>query len=143
MSVSVQSQIMARVTAVTNGAAGATSWRTRMTAFKAAELPAINVFPDECDTDYVDSHSIERRLRFKLRLVTQAVDVCDAAIDPVYVAANAAIMSDPRLGGLAIFTREGPQKWEFEKGELDTVALVVTYEVEFSTTRSDPSVSWP
>jgi hypothetical protein len=143
MSASVQSQIMAQIVAVTNNAAGARSWRTRMTAFKAAELPAINVIPDEGEVEYIDTHSVERKFRFKLRLITQSVDECDAAIDPVYIAANAAITADPRLGGLAIFTREGPSKWEMEKGEYDFVALVVTYEVEFSTTRSDPSVSWP
>jgi hypothetical protein len=57
------------------------------------------------------------------------------------VAAQKLLFADPKLGGLVRFTRENSQKWEFEKGELDTVALVVTYQAEFSTTRSDPSVS--
>lgn len=143
MSSSIQSQILARIVAVTDSAGGARSWRSRMTAFRATELPAINVLPEEGDTESGDTNSVDRRFRFKVRLVTQAVDECDAAIDPIYVAATRAIMSDPKLGGLAIFTREGSSKWEMEKGEYDFVALVVTFEAEFSTTRSDPSVSWP
>jgi hypothetical protein len=141
MTPSIQSQIMAAAVAVTNGAAGAQSWRTRMAAFNPGELPAINILPDEGDAEYLDTDSIDRKFVFKVRHITQAVDQCDAAIDPVYVAASKALLSDPTLGGLVRFLRENSQKWEMEKGEYDTVALVVLYQAEFSTTRSDPSVA--
>ena len=143
MSSSIQSQVMAAIVAKLNGAGGANAWRTRMTAFKPAELPAINVLPDEGDVEYLDTDSADRRFRFKVRFTGVAVDEVDAAIDPIYVAGNAALLADPKLGGLVLFTRERSSKWEMEKGEFDTVALVVLYESEFSTSRNDPSVSWP
>jgi hypothetical protein len=129
--------------AALNGAGGATSYRSRMAAFSEAQLPAINVFPKESDPEYNDSDSIDRRFLIDVRYTGIAVNEVDKAIDPIYVAGNAALLADRTFGGLAIVTRERTSKWEREKGEFDTVALVVVYEIEFSTTRSDPSVSWP
>jgi len=143
VSASVQSQLLALAVAALDGAGGAVSYRTRMTAFKVSELPAINVLPDTSEPEYNDTDSIDRRFQIKVRYTGAAVDEVDAAIDPIYVAGNAALLADPTWGGLAMFTRERASKWELEKGEFDTVALVVIYEFEFSTTRSDPSVSWP
>jgi hypothetical protein len=143
VSASIQSQLMARVVAALNGAGGATAYRSRMTAFSKAQLPAINVLPKESDPEYNDTDSIDRRFLIDVRFTGIAVDEVDAAIDPIYVAGNAALLADRTFGGLAIFTRERTSKWQLEKGEFDTVALVVVYEIEFSTTRSDPSVSWP
>jgi hypothetical protein len=143
VSISVQSRLIAAAVAALNGAGGAVAYRTRMASFSKAQLPAINVLPKESDPEYNDSDSIDRRLLIEVRFTGVAVDEVDAAIDPIYVAGNAALIADPTLGGLAIKTRERTSKWELEKGELDTVALVVVYDIEFSTTRSDPSVSWP
>lgn len=142
MSASVQSQILAAVVATLNAGGGLTAYRTRMTAFAKAQLPAINVLPDEGDAIYLDSDSINRKFRFKLRHMAIAVDEVDAAVDSQYVAAQKKLFADPTLGGLTYYCHELAQKWELEKGEFDTVALVVTYEVEFSTTRSDPSVAF-
>jgi hypothetical protein len=134
---------MAAAVAALNGAGGAVSYRSRMTAFSKAQLPAINVLPKESDPEYNDTNSIDRRFLIDVRYTGIAIDEVDAAIDPIYVAGNAALLADPTFGGLAIFTRERASKWELEKGEVDTVALVVIYEIEFSTSRNDPSVSWP
>lgn len=141
MSASIQSQILAAVVATLNAGGGTTAFRTRMAAFSKAQLPAINVLPDEGDAIYLDSDSINRKLRFKLRHMAVAVDEVDAAVDLVYVAAQKKLFADPKFGGLTYYCHELAQKWELEKGEYDAVALVVTYEVEFSTTRSDPSVA--
>jgi hypothetical protein len=140
---SVESQITALAVVALNGAGGAPSFRCKMSAFTAAQLPAINVLPDEDDAEYNDTDSADRRFRFKVRYIGVAVDEVDAAIDPIYVAGNNALLADPKFGGLAIFTRELSSKWEFENGALDTVAKVVLYETEFSTSRRDPSVRWP
>jgi hypothetical protein len=143
VSLSIQSRLMALAVAALNGAGGAAAYRCRMTAFKVAELPAINVLPKESDPEYNDTDSIDRRFQFEVRYTGVAVDQVDAAIDPIYVAGNSALLADPTWGGLAMFTRERASKWELEKGEFDSVALVVLYEIEFSTSRNDPSVSWP
>jgi hypothetical protein len=140
---SIQSRITALAVAALNGSTvGVTAYRSKMAAFSQAQLPAINVLPDEGDTEYNDTDSADRRFRFKVRYTGIAVDECDAAIDPIYVAGNIALLADPKFGGLAIFTRELSSKWEMEKGLFDTVALVVLYETEFSTSRLDPSASW-
>lgn len=142
MSASIQSQIMDAVVAALTGASLST-YRTRMTAFTPAQLPAANVLPDEGDAEYLDSDSVDRRFRFKVRYTDVAVDECDQAVDATYVAGSKAILGAPTFSGLVMATHELSQKWEMEKGSLDTVALVVTYESQFSTTRSDPSVSCP
>jgi hypothetical protein len=139
---SIQSQVIAQAVATLAGA-GISAFRTRMTAFSSHQLPAANVMPDEGQALYSDTNSIDRIFHFKVRYTAQAVDECDAAVDAVYVSGSKALLADPKMGGLVIFLRELEQKWEMEKGELDTVALVVTYETQFSTTRSDPSVSCP
>lgn len=141
MSASVQSIILATVVATLNAGGGTTAYRTRMSAFPPAQLPAINVLPDEGDALYLDSDSINRKFRFKVRHIAAAVDQVDAAVDLVYVAAQKKLFADPKFGGLTYYCHELTQKWELEKGEVDQVALVVIYEVEFSTTRSDPSVA--
>jgi hypothetical protein len=139
MSASVQSQVMAKAVALLN-AASMNAFRTRMSAFSRSQLPAQNVLPEDGETEYLEAASVDRRFRFKVRYVEAAVDEVDAAVDLQYVAGNQALLADTYLGGLVRCTHEIGQKWEFEKGEVDTVALVVTYEVEFATTRSDPSV---
>lgn len=140
---SLQSQILAAAVAAFNGAGGVVAYRTRMTAFKASELPATNLLPDEEDAEYNDTDSIDRRFRFKVRHTAVAVDQVDVTVDAAYIGGQKALFADVTLGGLAYATREISKKWEFEKGELDTVALVVMYETQFSTTRSDPSVRFP
>lgn len=142
---SIQSQLVALAVAALQGAGGeaVVAYRCRMAAFKRAELPAINVIPKASEPEYNDVGSIDRRLSLEVRYTGVSIDEVDAAIDPIYTAGNAALLADPRWGGLATFTRELGSRWELEKGEVDTVALVVIYEIDFSTTRSDPSVSYP
>jgi hypothetical protein len=138
---SIQSQVIAAVVTLLNGKAGAVASRTRFSAYSEAQLPAFNVIPDEGQPDYTDTDSIYRKFRFVVRHVGQAVDECDVIVDPLYVEGQKALFADTKLGGLVKVIREVGQKWEFEKGKLDTVALAVTYEVEFSTSRTDPSVA--
>lgn len=137
---SLQSQIMAAVVAAL-AATETPAYRTRMEAFAADQLPAYNVLPAEGETEYLDNSAIDRKFRFMVRHVAQAANEVDLAVDPLYVAGVRAILADPTLGGLARYTREISQKWDLEKGSVDTVALVVTYESEFETSRSDPSSS--
>ena len=117
-----------------------------MAAFSPAQLPAFNVLPDEGSAEYAGAYSgsVNWRFRFKVRCTAQAVDEVDTAVDPLFVAGSEAILTDPTLGGLVLTTRWVEQKWEREgEGQLDSCALVVTFESEFATSRSDPSVSVP
>ena len=140
MSVSIQSQVIAAIVALLNAVGGPRAYRTRITTFGTNELPAYNVLPAEDDTEYETTDGTEHRFRFTVRNTAQSVDEVDVAVDALYVAGHKAILADPTLGGLVHICRERGSKWEFEDAEHDMCALAVTYEVEFSTSRSDPSV---
>ena len=63
----------------------------------------------------------------------------DVAVDARYIRAQQLLLADPTLGGLVRFLRYKGRKWQMEPGEVQAVSLNVTYEAEFSTSRSDPS----
>jgi hypothetical protein len=140
LSQSIQSAILDAVVA-TLGGEEQSVYRCRFTDFSAAELVggADNVIPEDELPDYDTTGDTELRHKFFVRHTMQAADAVDKAVDPRFVRAYQLLLADPTQGGLVKFTWYRGRKWEFEKGELDTVALVVTYEVEFSTKRSDPS----
>lgn len=143
MSDSIQSQIVAKVVALLGAAGPWNAYRTRMEAFNPSQLPAFNVLPDSEQPSYIEAGGINRKFRFFVRHMAAAANEVDAAVDALYVAGQKALLADPKLGGLVWYTREIDAKWELEKGSQDQVAKVVTYEVEFATSRSDPSVSVP
>lgn len=148
---SVQSRIVDAVVAALNTAGAVlapsvNAYRTRVEAFDDAEPRGYNVIPDEAERDPANSYSgvTAYKFRFCVRCSVQAQNEADAAADPLFVAAVAAIMADPTLGGLATVTRYNGQKWEKDgPAATDNVSLVVTFETEFSTARNDPSVPMP
>jgi len=137
---SIQSDILDAVVAILGGSA-ASVYRTRFTPFAIAELPADNVLPEDEAAEYQDNSGVELMHKFIVRHTMAAVDAVDKAVDLRYVRGYKLLQADPTLGGMVRYCRYIGRKWEMEKGELDTVVLAVTYEVEFSTTRQDPTVS--
>ena len=138
---SIQSDVLDAVVAALGGDTGHT-YRCRFTPFAADELPADNVLPEDETANYgVTTGEVELVHRFMVRHIAQAANLVDKAVDLRYAAAQKLILADPTLGGLVRTTRYVGRKWEMEKGEYDNVALVVTYEVEFSTSRRDPTVA--
>jgi hypothetical protein len=84
------------------------------------------------------------RFRYNVRCTVVGTDGVDKLADPLYVAACQTVLADPTLGGLVLTTRVVGAKWEKEGEGLEVpLALVVTFESEFATSRSDPSVSVP
>lgn len=137
---SVQSVVLDAVVAALGGnAAGA--WRCRFTPFAAADLPADNVIPEDEDPTYSDNSGMDLQHHFKVRYTAAAVDTADKVADARYVRGQKLLLADPTLGGLVKMIRYAGRKWEFEKGEQDTVAIVVTYQVIFTTSYRDPSVA--
>lgn len=137
---SIQSQVVDAVVAALGGN-DAGAWRTRFSPLKEIELKAgvDNVLPESEDAAYQMAGQVELRFRFIVRHTFAAVDQVDVAVDVRYVRGMQFILADPTLGGLAITTRYIGRKWEFERGQYDTVALAVTYEAQFSTSLRDPS----
>lgn len=136
--VSLQSQTLDAVVALLGGKSQNVE-RCRLEDYTAAQLPADNVLPANEEADYADTSSIDLRHRFTVRHVAQAANGVDVTVDARYVRGQQLILADPTLGGLVRFVRYIGRKWEFEKAGVQTVALAVTYEAEFSTSRSDPS----
>ena len=139
---SVQSTILDAIVAILGGSA-AGAYRCRFMAFSPDELKvgADNVLPDAGDADIQDDSDIERHFKFMIRHTAAAVDGADLIADARYVTAQKKLLADLTLGGLVKTTHEISTKWEMQEGKLDTIAMVATYEVEFSTTRTDPSVA--
>jgi hypothetical protein len=142
---SAQSQVMDAAVAALNTTQW-TAYRTRMASFPPDQLPAYNVLPDDAEPDYTDAYAgtVDWKFRFRVRCMAATVSEVDRAVDALFVAGSQVLLSDPSLGGLVRITRYVSQKWEREgEGELDQCALVVTFECEFGTSRSDPSVQMP
>ena len=147
----IQSQIMDKAVSLLNAAGAAMTpqvkaWRCRVEPFDPqipGDLPAWNVIPEDGEPDLPNSYSgaTARKFRFCVRCTVSANNQADAAADPLYAAAVPALLTDPTLGGLVTFTREGTQKWEKEgPAATDNLALVVSFETEFATSRTDPTV---
>ena len=60
--------------------------------------------------------------------VARGADAFDVA-DQALVAAHAAMLADPNLGGLAIAVREIDCEWEFDDADAGAVALPARYEI--------------
>jgi hypothetical protein len=147
---SIQSQIVAYVVGLLN-AAGAenftvavSAFRTRVEEYASTQLPAWNVIPDDGEAQYREVSAVDRTFRFCVRSMVSAQNQADLAADPLYVVSTQALCADPSLGGLVRYTREISQKWERDgNASQDNIALVVTYQVEFATLRTDPTMLVP
>lgn len=139
---SVQSTILTAVAAALGGES-ASAFRCRFTPFSAAELAAgaYNVLPEDEQPELGGTDDTDLRHKFIVRCMGAAVDHVDEMIDALYVAGYKRILEDPTLGGLVRWIRYVGRKWEYQQGEVETVALAVMFEAEFSTNRSDPSVA--
>lgn len=136
---SVQSDVIDAVVAALGGEP-ARAFRCRFEDFAADECPAINVLPEMEDPESQDNTGTERTLRFMLRHMITAASGADKLADLEYVKAQKLLRTDAPLNEMVKTVREVGKKWEMERGELQVMALVVSYEVEFSTRRDDPSV---
>jgi len=137
---SIQSDVLDAVVAALV-AGGMNAFRTRFLQFAEKELPAVNVLPADDEFDYQDGSSPEELFAFDVRYLVSEVDGADAAADAQFVIGSKLLLALPPLGGLVRIVRVKKKKWEREIGEKEVMALVVTYETEFSSTRSDPSVA--
>ena len=136
---SIQSQVLDRIVALLGGEAAGV-FRARTDEFSPEQCPFDNVVPLDETANYDDNSSVELVHSFQVRHTVASPRAVDVAADVRYVRGMKLILADPTLGGLVRFTRYVRRKWEMEgKGEQDMIALVVTYEVEFSTARNDPT----
>ncbi len=85
--------------------------------------------------DSITAHSntlVDRLLILRIAVVARGSDAFDVA-DQALVAAHAALLADPNLGGLAIAVCEIDGEWEADDADAGAVALPVRYEIRYRT----------
>lgn len=98
--------------------------------------PALLVF---VEGDALTAHAnrlVDRSLTVRLVALARGADAFDAA-DRLIVAAHAAVLADPNLGGLALAVREIDCEWEADDADDGAVALPARYEIRYRTLASD------
>ena len=78
----------------------------------------------------------DRALTVRLIALARGADAFDAA-DRLIVAAHAAVLADPNLGGLALAVREIDCEWEADDADDGAVALPARYEIRYRTALTD------
>lgn len=78
----------------------------------------------------------DRALTVRLVALARGADAFDAA-DRLIVAAHAAVLADPNLGGLALAVRELDADWDADDLDAGTVMLPARYEIRYRTTLTD------
>ncbi|HGM5016752.1 TPA: Bro-N domain-containing protein [Pseudomonas aeruginosa] len=94
--------------------------------------PALLLFVDGDSITAHANHLVDRLLIVRLAVVARGVDAFDVA-DQALVAAHAALLADPNLGGLAIAVREIDCEWEFDDADAGAAALPARYEIRYRT----------
>lgn len=78
------------------------------------------------------NHLVDRLLVVRLAVVARGADAFEVA-DQLLVAAHAALLADPNLGGLALAVREIDAEWEAEDADAGAVLLPARYEIRYRT----------
>lgn len=98
--------------------------------------PVLLVF---VEGDALTAHAnrlVDRSLTVRLVALARGADAFDAA-DRLIVAAHAAVLADPNLGGLALAVRELDADWDADDLDAGTVTLPARYEIRYRTTLTD------
>lgn len=98
--------------------------------------PVLLVF---VEGDALTAHAnrlVDRSLTVRLVALARGADAFDAA-DRLIVAAHAAVLADPNLGGLALTVREIDADWDADDLDAGTVMLPARYEIRYRTTLTD------
>jgi len=98
--------------------------------------PALLVF---VEGDAITAHAnrlVDRALTVRLIALARGTDAFETA-DALIVAAHAAVLADPNLGGLALAMRELDAEWEADELDAGTVMLPARYEIRYRTAITD------
>ncbi|WP_054075429.1 hypothetical protein [Comamonas testosteroni] len=82
------------------------------------------------------NHLVDRLLIVRLAVVARGADAFNVA-DQLLVAAHAALLTAPNLGGLAIAVREIDCEWEVDDADAGAVAMPARYEIRYRTQAQD------
>jgi hypothetical protein len=146
---SIREQIAEKVAdllSAPGGPTGVTVHRERTRPIEADKLPAILVyFEDDEPTPLMKQRFqaplAERHLNLvtELRATPDAVSAPDQAIDPLYLWVIAQLITNERLGGLAMGITEGPMKWTSKEADRVFAGAALHMVIHYRTSRTDPS----
>jgi hypothetical protein len=113
------------------------------------EFPAVVLFDGGHvklpDVSGVDRHD-PLRLDVECYVIAATHDGLAAQIDGLYTTVLAAVLADPKRGGLAVDTRETEMSdpvIERVEGQGATAGFVLSFEIEFWTRTNDPTIQAP
>lgn len=98
--------------------------------------PALLLFVDGDAITAHANHLADRTLTVRLVAVARGPDAFAFADDAI-VAAHAALMTDPNLGGLAIGVREVDCEWEIDDADAGAVAIPARYDIRYRNHAAD------
>jgi hypothetical protein len=94
--------------------------------------PALLLFAEGDHISGRANHLVDRLLVVRLAVVARGADAFIVA-DQVLVAAHAALLADPNLGGSALAVRELDAEWDADDLDAGTVMLPARYEIRYRT----------
>lgn len=98
--------------------------------------PALLLFVDGDAITSHANHLADRTLTVRLVAVARGPAGFEVADDAI-VAAHAALMTDPNLGGLAIGIREVDCEWEIDDADAGAVAVPARYDIRYRSHAAD------
>lgn len=129
----VYNQVLVKIAAICELNAGADGvYRSRESALARSEGTAVVVRPAEAEGQNIANGLRQRDFGVDVEILTRGQIPEDDA-DPIMLAAHAAIMADPTLGGLVAKVIEGPTKWDFELADMNACSVMIRYTVRFLT----------
>ena len=146
---SIREQIIQAVVAALDGSgkpAGLTVHRYRTRPLEKDDLPAQVVYPAgtggavaETVRLYGGTNDVLRELRVRIESRVMGAQP-DQLLDPLYIWAVKAVMSDPTLGGLAHEIREEATSFDAVEFEQPVGASATDIIVEYVTSQDDPEI---
>jgi hypothetical protein len=141
MAASVRDQVIAAVVAALNAPADkpCLTYRTRVAAFSAAELPAMVVYPVTEDITRASQNVVKRDLSLRVEVHVEGEPPQDAAIDPLLSYVVKTLYADPTLDGLIKFLGEDKVQWSFDPSDVGSSFAALDLQVVYTSATTDPA----
>lgn len=138
---SVRERILAQLMVAMNAGAEkpGPTYRTRMEAFAAAELPAYVLFALDSSPDRKGPGTTYHQLQVRLECLMRGEAPMDAALDPMLVYAVQAMFAACEALGSVKGLEEAQTQWEIESAYENVALATVDFRVTFATAMNDPT----
>jgi hypothetical protein len=105
-----------------------------------SSLPAILVYPEQEKVQRLGDSDACRTLSIGVECQVKGAPPIDQALDPLLVWVCQKLLADDTLGGLVWRVQETGTMWQVETGDEDIASAKVTFDIQYATPRSDPTV---